>query len=108
MYMMPPLKTTSPEDTFMHCRTDEMKCYVLATDSPPRALAWLLKAGHGGLPVSISRTVQATDQMSACRPAPVCLITSGAIQLGVPAIDLCPDSARGTWLSPSHQNDTRR
>ena len=58
-----------------------------------RPRAWLLKAGQGGLPVSISSTVQATDQMSACRPAPVCLITSGAIQLGVPAIDLCPDSA---------------
>ena len=35
---------------------------------------------QGGLPVSISIIVQPTDQMSACRPWPVCLITSGAIQ----------------------------
>jgi hypothetical protein len=35
---------------------------------------------HGGLPVAISMTVQARDQMSAGRPWPVCLMTSGAIQ----------------------------
>jgi hypothetical protein len=35
---------------------------------------------HGGLPVAISITVHATDQMSACLPWPDCLMTSGAIQ----------------------------
>lgn len=35
---------------------------------------------QGGLPVAISMTVQATDQMSAWRPCPDCLMTSGAIQ----------------------------
>lgn len=48
---------------------------------------------QGGFPVAISMTVQATDQMSACRPCPVCLMTSGAIQYGVPLMDLKPESA---------------
>lgn len=57
--------------------------------------AWLLNWLQGGLPVAISMTVQATDQMSACRPCPVCLITSGAIQYGVPLMDLhASESAR--------------
>ena len=43
--------------------------------------------------MAISMTVQATDQMSAWRPCPVCLMTSGAIQYGVPLIDLNPESA---------------
>jgi hypothetical protein len=52
--------------------------------------------------VAISITVQATDQMSACRPWPVWVITSGAIQYGVPFTDLNPDSAarrgvQGCW-----------
>ena len=43
---------------------------------------------QGGLPVAISMTVQATDQMSAARPTPFWWITSGAIQWGVPLM-LC-------------------
>lgn len=35
---------------------------------------------QGGRPVAISSTVQATLHRSACRPCPVCVITSGAIQ----------------------------
>ena len=35
---------------------------------------------HGGFPVTISMTVQPTDHTSAALPAPVCLMTSGAIQ----------------------------
>jgi hypothetical protein len=42
--------------------------------------AWLSYCVQGGLPVSISMTVQPTDQMSAARPCPSCLMTSGAIQ----------------------------
>ena len=57
---------------------------------------WLWNWLHGGLPVAISMTVQATDQMSAWRPWPVCLITSGAIQYGVPLIDLNPESAHAS------------
>ena len=45
---------------------------------------WLWNWDHGGFPVAISMTVQATDQMSACRPWPSCLMISGAIQYGVP------------------------
>lgn len=41
---------------------------------------WEYRLLHGGLPVAISITVQARDQMSAGRPWPVCLMTSGAIQ----------------------------
>jgi hypothetical protein len=59
-------------------------------------LNWL----QGGLPVAISMTVQATDQMSACRPWPDCLMTSGAIQYGVPLIDLdASESARAPRAS---------
>lgn len=36
------------------------------------------EARHGGFPVAISTTVQPTLQMSAWRPCPVCLMTSGA------------------------------
>jgi hypothetical protein len=35
---------------------------------------------QGGFPVTISSTVHAADHTSAARPAPVCLMTSGAIQ----------------------------
>mmetsp|Transcript_6143 Transcript_6143/g.14823 ORF Transcript_6143/g.14823 Transcript_6143/m.14823 type:complete len:294 (+) Transcript_6143:792-1673(+) len=51
-----------------------------------------LNSLQGGFPVAISMTVQPTDQMSAWRPWPVALITSGAIQYGVPLIDLYPES----------------
>ena len=39
---------------------------------------------HGGLVVAISNTVQPTLQMSDLKPWPVSMITSGAIQYGVP------------------------
>ena len=39
-----------------------------------------VKCDHGGLPVSISTSTQPTDQTSAGKEWPVCLITSGAIQ----------------------------
>ena len=55
-------------------------------------------SAHGGLPVAISMTVHPTDQMSAARPCPVCLITSGAIQYGVPFMLLCPDCTCGLGL----------
>ncbi len=60
---------------------------------------WLWNWLQGGLPVAISITVQATDQMSACRPWPVCLMTSGAIQYGVPLIDLNPESAIASFFT---------
>mmetsp|Transcript_44568 Transcript_44568/g.140640 ORF Transcript_44568/g.140640 Transcript_44568/m.140640 type:complete len:272 (+) Transcript_44568:536-1351(+) len=41
-------------------------------------------SSHGGAPVSIWITVQPTDQMSAFLPCPVCRITSGAMNCGVP------------------------
>lgn len=43
-----------------------------------------MNSHHGGRPVVISITVQPTLHMSACRPWRICLITSGAIQSGVP------------------------
>jgi len=43
-------------------------------------LTWLWNWLHGGFPVAISMTVQATDQTSAWRPCPSCLMISGAIQ----------------------------
>ena len=42
------------------------------------------KCDHGGFAVSISSIVHPKDQTSAGRPWPVCRITSGAIQYGVP------------------------
>ena len=42
--------------------------------------------------MAISSTVQPTLHMSACRPCPVCLITSGAIQYGVPLMLRWPPS----------------
>ena len=53
-------------------------------------------------------TVQATDQMSAWRPWPVCLITSGAIQYGVPLIDLNPESAHASIVLQSNARTTSR
>ena len=44
----------------------------------------VVKLDQGGRPVAISMTVQPRLQMSACLPWPVCRITSGAIQYGVP------------------------
>lgn len=43
-------------------------------------LTCVLQLLQGGLPVAISITTHARDQMSAGRPCPVCLMTSGAIQ----------------------------
>ncbi len=42
---------------------------------------------YGGAPVAISITVQPKLHISAGNPCPFCLITSGAIQYGVPMID---------------------
>ena len=42
-------------------------------------------SAYGGLPVSSSTTVHASDQMSDLVDAPLSSITSGAIQFGVPA-----------------------
>ena len=58
------------------------------------APTWFWYWHHGGLPVAISMTVQPTDQTSAWRPCPACLMISGAIQYGVPLMDFCPESAR--------------
>ena len=38
-------------------------------------------------------TVQQTDQMSARRPCPACLMIFGALQYGVPLMDFCPETA---------------
>ena len=43
---------------------------------------------QGGNPVLICSTVQPTLQMSAFRPCPVCVITSGAMKYGVPRRDM--------------------
>lgn len=44
--------------------------------APPYGGRW--EPHQGGFPVAISTTVQPTLQISACRPWPVCLMTSGA------------------------------
>ena len=41
-------------------------------------------SAHGGLAVSISKTRQPRLQMSACRPCPLPVTTSGAMKKGVP------------------------
>jgi hypothetical protein len=53
---------------------------------------------QGGLPVTISKTVQPKLQISANLLWPVYVITSGAIQYGVPVSVLC--SAHNTLLDP--------
>lgn len=49
-----------------------------------RGFSRLDRSYQGGLVVAISNTVQPTLQMSDLNPCPVSLITSGAIQYGVP------------------------
>jgi hypothetical protein len=62
----------------------------MPTRFPANTRTWVLQLLHGGLPVAISITTQPSDQISAGRPWPVCLITSGAIQYGVPRMLLLP------------------
>ena len=54
----------------------------------------VVKLDHGGRPVAISMTVQPRLQMSACLPWPVCRITSGAIQYGVPRSECYTEGGR--------------
>jgi len=48
-------------------------------------LNWL---ANGAVPVIISTTQHPTDQMSACLPTLPCMMTSGAMKLGVPFMDM--------------------